>query len=79
MTRPAETLSAIVTALVGLITIIQQVATDGFQVDDVQIVMGAVTVLAAAVAPVVTWYVARRQRNPQEAVGSAPDGTVTGL
>ena len=76
MTRPAETISAIVTALVGLVTIAQKAIGDGFQAGDAQTILGAVMVLAAAVAPLVTWYTARRQRDPSDSLASAPDGAV---
>jgi len=77
VSRPAETISAIVAAVVGAITIIQGALEDGFQVDDVQTIVGAIMVVVGLVAPLVTWFIARRQRDPTSNVTSAPDGTVT--
>lgn len=76
MTRPAETISAIIAAIVGAITIIQGALDDGFQLDDVQTIVGAIMVVVGLVAPLVTWYIARRQRDPSSDVTSASDGTV---
>jgi len=76
VTRPAETISAIVAAAVGAITIIQGALEDGFQLDDVQTIVGAIMVVVGLVAPIVTWYIARRQRDPSSDVTSASDGTV---
>jgi hypothetical protein len=78
MTRPAETISAIIAAIVGAITIIQGALDDGFQLDDVQTIVGAVMVVIGLVAPLVTWYIARRQRDPTDSVTSGSDGTVQG-
>ena len=76
MTRPAETISAIVGAVIGAITIIQGALDDGFQLDDVQTIVGAVMVVVGLVAPIVTYFVAKRQRDPAANLTSAADGTV---
>lgn len=74
MTRPAETISAIVGAVLGAITIIQGALDDGFQLVDVQTIVGAIMVVVGLVAPIVTWYIAKRQREGE--LASATDGTV---
>ena len=76
MTRPAETIQAIVAAIIGAIVIIQGALEDGFQLDDVQTIVGAVMVVVGLIAPIVTWFIARRQRDPTENLTSASDGTV---
>jgi hypothetical protein len=80
MSRPAETISAVILGALGLVQIIAGLMDDGLQFSDLNDpeLRGAVTILLAAIAPLVTWYVARKQRDPAEAVGSASDGTVTG-
>jgi drug/metabolite transporter (DMT)-like permease len=76
MTRPAETIQAIIAAIIGAIVVIQGVLDDGFQLDDVQTIVGAVMVVVGLVAPVVTWIIARRQRDPTDNLTSGTDGTV---
>lgn len=78
MTRPAETIQAIVAAIIGAIVIIQGALEDGFQLDDVQTIVGAIMVVVGLVAPIVTWYIARRQRDPADGLSSGTDGTVQG-
>lgn len=76
MSRPAETIQAIVAAIIGAVVIIQGALADGFQLDDVQTIVGAVMVVVGLVAPFVTWFVARQQRDPESNVTSGTDGTV---
>jgi hypothetical protein len=78
LTRPAETIQAIVAAIIGAIVIIQGALDDGFQLDDVQTIVGAIMVVVGLVAPIVTWYIANRQRDPTDNVTSGSDGTVQG-
>jgi ABC-type uncharacterized transport system permease subunit len=78
LTRPAETIQAIVAAIIGAIVIIQGALEDGFQLDDVQTIVGAIMVVVGLVAPIVTWYIARRQRDPADSLSSGTDGTVQG-
>jgi len=78
MTRPAETRQAILAAVIGAIVIIQGALDDGFQLDDVQTIVGAIMVVVGLVAPLVTWYIARKQRDPTESLTSGSDGTVQG-
>ena len=78
MTRPAETLQAILAAVIGAIVIIQGALDDGFQLDDVQTIVGAIMVVVGLVAHLVTWYIARRQRDPTQNLTSGTDGTVQG-
>jgi uncharacterized membrane protein len=76
VTRPAETISAIVAAVIGAITIIQGVLADGFQWTDAQTIVGAIMVVVGLVAPLVTLYIAKRQRDPAANLTSGNDGTV---
>jgi len=78
MSRPAETIQAIIAAAVGAIVIIQGALDDGFQLEDVQTIVGAIMVVVGLVAPLVTWYIARRQRDPADNLSSGRDGTVQG-
>jgi phosphate/sulfate permease len=76
MTRPAETIQAIIAAIIGAVVIIQGALENGFQLDDVQTIVGAVMVVVGLVAPFVTYFVAKRQRDPAADLTSASDGTV---
>lgn len=80
MSRPAETLQAIVSGAIGAAFIIYGAMQDGIEFDDLANpeVVGAITVLTGLVAAARTWWVARRQRDPADDLGSASDGTVTG-
>ena len=74
--RPAETIQLTVAAVIGAILIIYGAVQDGFQFSDLQDpeVTGAITLLVGTVAALVTWYVARRQRDGE--LPSSRDGTV---
>jgi ABC-type Fe3+-siderophore transport system permease subunit len=74
--RPAESIQAVVAAIIGAVLIIYGALKDGFQFEDLQDpeVTGAITVLVGLVAALVTWYIARRQRDGE--LPSSRDGTV---
>jgi len=74
--RPAETIQATISALIGAALIIYGAAHGGFTFEDVKNpeVQGAVMVIVGFVSTLVTWFVARRQRDRE--LGSAPDGVV---
>ena len=78
MRRPAETIQFSVAAVIGAILIIYGVVKDGLQLTDLTDpeVQGAITLLTGVVAAVVTWYIARKQRDPASDVTSGSDGTV---
>ncbi|HEU4865002.1 MAG TPA: hypothetical protein VFT76_02035 [Actinomycetota bacterium] len=77
-TRPAETIQAALGTIIGAILIIVGVVRDGFDFSDLADpeLQGAISILVGFVASAVTWYVARRQRDPEDQLASAPDGTV---
>lgn len=73
MTRPAESVTAIVGSIVGALGILLGALTN-FEVS-VE-VSGAVVSLVSWIAAAATWYIARKQRKGQ--LQSAADGTVQG-
>jgi uncharacterized membrane protein YphA (DoxX/SURF4 family) len=72
LTRPSETISAVVGSILGAVFIIVGYATGW---DPPVEVVGAITLLVSWIAAGVTWYVARRQRSGE--LLASPDGTVT--
>jgi hypothetical protein len=74
--RPSETIQATISALIGAALIIYGAVKNGFDFEDVTNpeVQGAVMLVVGFVATLVTWYVARRQRDRE--LGSANDGAV---
>jgi uncharacterized membrane protein HdeD (DUF308 family) len=76
MTRPAETIQATVSALIGALLILYGVVKNGFDFEDLQNpeVQGAIVLIVGFVSAAVTWYVSRRQRDGE--LPSSRDGTV---
>lgn len=71
LSRPAEVSQASIGTIVGAVIIL----LGAFGLDVPPQVTGAVTVLVSAIAGLVTWMIARKQRAAQ--LGSRQDGTVT--
>jgi hypothetical protein len=76
MERPAETVQATISGLLGAVLIIYGVTKNGFDFEALSNpeVVGAITVVVGFVSSAVTWYVAREQREGE--LDSADDGTV---
>jgi hypothetical protein len=72
MKRPSEGLTAAVGSIIGATFILIGALSDVEIPGEVQ---GAVIVLVSWIAALVTWFIARQQR--QGELGSAPDGSVT--
>lgn len=79
-TRPAETGQLTVSAIIGALLFLYGIIKNGFDFEDLSNpeVQGAIMVVVGAVAAGITWYTARRQRDPADTLESAPDGTVQG-
>lgn len=77
-TRPAETLSLSIAAVIAAVLFVYGVIKDGLDINDVSDpeFQAAVTVIVGAIATLVTWYIARRQRDPKDNLAAAPDGAV---
>ena len=78
LNRPAETISATVGTVVGAVLVIVGAVDDGLDFNDLSDpeVQGAIAILVGIVSSVVTFFVARRQRDPSDPIASAEDGTV---
>jgi len=76
VTRPAETIQATISALLGAILVIYGWMKNGFDFEALSNpeVVGAITVIVGFASTAVTWFVARQQRAGE--LKSAPDGTV---
>jgi hypothetical protein len=76
VTRPAETVQATISGLLGAVLVIYGVTKNGFDFEALSNpeVVGAITVIVGFASTAVTWFVARQQRAGE--LQSAPDGTV---
>ncbi len=72
MARPAETLAGALGALIAAVVAVA--AALGYTVPPA--VITALTAVVGFVAAAVTWYVARRQRDPADDLTAKPDGSV---
>lgn len=72
-TRPAETYAATIGALIAAVVAV--LAAFGIEVPDA--VLAAATPVVGLIAAAVTWYVARKQRDPADPTSSDVDGKVT--
>lgn len=75
VSRPSEAITGIVGSIIGAILVLLSEFTD---VEVSTNAAAAIVVLVSWIAAGVTWYVARRQRDPSDDLGAAEDGTVTG-
>jgi hypothetical protein len=75
VSRPSEALTATVGTLVAAILVLVKAYTD---IDVPEGVSAALILIVSYIAAAVTWYVARKQRDPGSPVTSGPDGTVEG-
>lgn len=76
--RPSETIAGTVGTVLGALLILYGALHDGFDFTDLQDpeVSGAITLLVGLVSGLVTYFVAKRQRDPTSNVSSADDGSV---
>jgi hypothetical protein len=76
VTRPAETVQATISGLLGAVLVIYGVTKNGFDFEALSNpeVVGALTVVVGFASSVTTWFTARQQRAGE--LQSAPDGTV---
>lgn len=79
-TRPAEFRQSALGVTLGAARVLQGWAQSGFSVDGfTPEVQGAVVILVTQYAWIKTWLVAKKQRDTQTPVSSAPDGSVLNL
>jgi hypothetical protein len=74
--RPSETIQATVGSVVGAVLIIMGAFFDTSKLSPE--VVGAIILLLSWIAAAVTWYVARKERDPMANLTAGKDGTVVG-
>ena len=77
MNRPTETLTAAISSLVAAAITIIAAFYPGVAEKITAEVTAAIVLVLAWTATIVTYFVARRLRNPDSPLVSAPDGSVT--
>ena len=77
MNRPTETLTAAISSIVAAVLTIIAAFYPGVAEKITAEVTAAIVLILAWVATIVTYIVARRLRNPDSPLVSAPDGSVT--
>lgn len=77
MSRPSETVSAVAASVLGALLIIFGSFNAHWVEKITPEVMGAIVLLVGWVGALVTWYISKKQRDPNDPTGSANDGSVT--